>query len=424
MQTLEQHLQIAISYIESGQYEEGLEKLKTVLKQADDPLTYEIALLYLDWGMSEEAYKLLKHLHSRHPGDSSYALSLSEAAIDLDLEDEAIDSLTDIHPLDANYLSAQVLLADLYQAQGLEEAAEQRLLQALKTSPDEPILSFALAEFYAQIGRVSEAIELYKKVLHTEVLEHENIPLKLAEVLSLRGQFEEALIYYNKGIEKGVTLDGLFGYAVTAMQAGKPQTAITQLEKLKELDPSYSSLYPILADAYEEEGAVTEAIEALTIGVRQDEHNERLKIRLAKALIKAGEPKKAIEQITELLEEDSEHVEALKLLVEIYREENDYEAIIKLFQPMEDLEDPVLTWYYSNALYQDDQLEEAFPIYESVCPYFSEDPDFLKEFGEISWEMGNRTLAITTLEKAVSLTQDQELIEFLERLYEQEDNNF
>lgn len=420
MPSLEEQLQLAISYIESGQYEEGLEKTKAILKQADEDLSFEIALLYLEWGFSNEAYDILKKLHDRHPGHSGYTLALSEACIDLDFEDETIDYLTQIHQLDDNYLSAQVMLADLYQVQGLEEAAEQRLLQAKKTAPEEPVLTYALAEFYASSGQVSNAIELYKQVLHAETLSHENIELKLAEVLSLRGQFEEALIYYNKGIEKGESLNGLFGYAVTALQAGKPQTAITQLEKLKDMDPQYSSLYPLLAEAYEAEGALQEAVDALAEGLKLDEHNERLYLMLAKALLKLGESTNAIEPLTQLLDRDAEHLEAFKLLVEIYRENHDYETVIQLVDGHEAADDPELIWYYANALKEEDQLEKAFPIYKEVQVYFQGDPDFLREFGELAWEMGEKRFAIRAIEKAYEHTQDQDLIDFLERIKEQE----
>lgn len=421
MSSLEDQLELAVSYVESGQYEEGLEKIKQILNKADESLQYEIAQLYLEWGISEEAYNILKELHNFHPGHSGYAIALAEAAVDLDLEDEAIDCLTQIHQLDENFLSAQVMLADLYQSQGLEEAAERRLLEARKLAPDEPVLTYALGEFYASTGKVSEAIELYKKVLHVERLRHENIQLKLAEVLSLRGQFEEALIYYQKGTEEGVSLDGLLGYAVTAMQAGKPQTAITQLERLKDMDPQYSSLYPLLADAYEEEGALDEAVETLREGLKHDEHNERLHIKLAKTLIKAGQSTKAIDPLKNILIMDSEHVEALKLLVEIYRELDDYEAVIEMVNHFEGLDDPEVTWYYANALKEADELEKAYPIYESIAPHYTSEPDFLREFGELAWEMGYRQVAIQTIQNAYDLTQDQDLLDFLDRLREEQD---
>ncbi|HET6871894.1 MAG TPA: tetratricopeptide repeat protein [Sporolactobacillaceae bacterium] len=416
MSTLEDQLEAAISYIESGDYETGIEKTKALLKLGDDELSYEIAQLYMDWGLAEEAYSLLKNLIQHHPGHSGMRLTLAEASIDLDLEDEAIEALQAIHLLDENYLSAQVLLADLYFSQGLEEVAEQRLLEARKQAPNEPILTFALAEFYASVGQVSEAIDLYKDVLHVKVLEHENIPLKLAEMLSLRGLFEEAMIYYHKGLEKGESLNGRFGYAVTAMQAGKPQTAIQQLEKLKEMDPAFSSLYPVLADAYEEEGALEEAIATLKEGISVDEHNERLYLKLAKVQVKAGQTEPAITTLNDLLALDNEHLEGMKLLVELYRETGDSTEIISLYEENELSYDPELTWYYAFALKEEEDVEKAFKTYQDIYFHFSEDPDFLKEYGELAWELGKKEDAIQALEKALRLGPDFELENFLERL--------
>ncbi len=55
--------------------------------------------------------------------------------------------------------------ADLYDSQGLYEVCEQKLLEAEKIDPNEPIIQLALAEFYASIGRFAEAIYKFEQIL-------------------------------------------------------------------------------------------------------------------------------------------------------------------------------------------------------------------------------------------------------------------
>ncbi|WP_269757997.1 hypothetical protein [Thalassobacillus sp. C254] len=50
----------------------------------------------------------------------------AEIAIDLDEEEDAIEWLLEIKEEDSTFLQAQLLLADLYQLQGLDEVAEDK----------------------------------------------------------------------------------------------------------------------------------------------------------------------------------------------------------------------------------------------------------------------------------------------------------
>ncbi|GGE38843.1 TPR repeat-containing protein YpiA [Pullulanibacillus camelliae] len=413
---MNEQLKWAIDLVENGQYEQGLEHIKRLLQDADEETAFEIATLYQEWGMAQEAHKILVRLQKRHPNDSHILMALAEIEIDLDKEDQAIDWLLNIHQLDENYLSAQVLLADLYQAQGLEEAAERRLTDAHKLAPHEPVLTFALAEFYATTGQAAHAVELYKTLIHEPALEHENIELKLAEALSYSGKFEEALIYYKKGLEETTSIDSLFGYAVTAMRVGQHRTAIQALEELKDIDPQYSTLYPLLASAYEEEGAIDEALETIESGIKVDEFNEQLLLEAADLSMKVKDSPKAEHYLKELLNIDPENTDALKKLVEIKREQEAFDEIISLLND-EQTTDPELLWYLASAYVEDDALEKARDIYQQIVSHFNENAVFLKEYGEVQWQLGAPDEAAALFEQSLRLDpENDDLRAFLERI--------
>jgi tetratricopeptide (TPR) repeat protein len=412
---MNEQLQSAIVLVETGQTETGLNKMRTLLNESDDDSKFQIASYFQEWGLIDEATEIYQRLAERYPNDSHLILQIAEISIDNDDEEKAIDWLARIHPLDENYLSAQVLLADLYQSQGLEEVAEQKLTKALEMAPHEPVLIFALAEFYSSVGEASKASSLYKKVLHVETLAHENIELKLGEALSLNGQFEEAMIYYDKGIEKQPTLDGLFGYAVTALQAEKYQTAIQMLEKLKEMDDQYTTLYPVLAEAYEQEGMIEEAIDTLDKGILADEHNARLYYKAAELSQKIHKDNEAAIYFRRLLKIDPENVAALKKYISLLIKQEDYEAVTVHLEDAH--EDPALTWDLALAYKSLEQDDKALELYRTVAPEFQQEPDFLYQYGELLWLLGKKEEAAVILKKALLLDPDNyELAAFVERI--------
>ncbi len=412
---MNEELQSAIALVETGQTETGLNNMRALVNAVDDDNKFQIASYFQEWGLIDEATAIYEKLFERYPNDSHLILQLSEISIDNDEEEKAIEWLDRIHPLDENFLSAQVLLADLYQAQGLEEVAEQKLIKASEMAPEEPVLLFALAEFYLTAGQASKALPLYKKVLHEETLAHENIELKLGEALSINGQFEEALIYYEKGIEKQPELDGLFGYAITAVQAQQPQTAIKMLEKLKGMDEHYTTLYPVLSEAYEQEGMIKEAIETLDQGINADEHNTRLYAKAAELSLKNRKDNDAAIYYRRLLNIDPENIDALKQYISLLLKQEDYEAVTVYLQNGH--EDPTLTWNLAQAHKALEQDAEALELYRSIFSEFQQEPDFLYQYGELLWILGNREEAALLLKKALTLDPDNfELAAFVERI--------
>lgn len=409
-------LETANALMNSGQTEEGLELLREVLKKADDVTTYKAGLIYQEYGFIDQAQAVYDSLLRSHPNDSNLLLQLSEILIDKGEENQAIDYLQMIHSLDENYLSAQLLLADLYQLQGLDEVAENKLLGALKMAPHEPVLLFALGEFYLSVGEPHKAAQYYKQVLNSSVLVNENVALKLAEALSLSGEFEQASLYYQKGLKQGKTLDGLFGYAVTAARLHKFKSTIQLLEELKTLDPGYSTLYPVLAHAYEHEGDLNAALKTVEEGLIEDEYNERLFSEAGELSAKLHDWKKAAHYYQEWFERDPENLEALTRLVEIKSQQEDYEDIIRLLDNQL-FDDPMLTWFLATAYNKTENAEQAEQNYELCFSAFQENPEFLQEYGEFLWESGKRDQALTVLQRALDLSpENQYLLEFVERI--------
>ncbi|MFP3394540.1 hypothetical protein SB782_37845, partial [Brevibacillus sp. SIMBA_076] len=74
-----------------------------------------------------------------------------------------------------------------------------------------------------------------------------------------------------------------------------------QLSQLKDIDPSYSSLYMPLAKSYEEEGLYHEALEVVKEGIKVDEYNKELYLYGAKIDLKNGDSEDAKKLLQEAL---------------------------------------------------------------------------------------------------------------------------
>ncbi|GAF19841.1 TPR repeat protein [Bacillus sp. JCM 19046] len=96
----------------------------------------------------EQAKHIINQLLELYPDEGSLFILAAEMMIDADEEDEAIEQLLEVREDDDSFLQAQLLLADLYQLQALDEVAEQKLLAAAKKAPEEMIITYALGEFY------------------------------------------------------------------------------------------------------------------------------------------------------------------------------------------------------------------------------------------------------------------------------------
>src|SRR5699024_948126 len=128
------------------------------LPKANADEKFAIAELYIDWGYVQKAEGILLELQQDFPFETDIILLLADIYIELENDDKAIYLLGQIDESSEAYIQALVQLADLYQAQGLFEVAEQKLLTAKQIQPSEPLLDFALGELLFSAGDYKKAI--------------------------------------------------------------------------------------------------------------------------------------------------------------------------------------------------------------------------------------------------------------------------
>ncbi|KNH36679.1 tetratricopeptide repeat family protein [Exiguobacterium acetylicum] len=416
----EQLLNGIIEELEHGHTSEALVALEKLEKTGTDEDRLAVADLYIELGLSDRAVDLLAPLYVEYAGNAGVALLLAECYIDLDREEEAISVLEQVDTMDMEYgPRSLVLLADLYQSQGLDEVALAKLKEARNLAPDEPLLAYGLAELYMTLGAFDQAVPLFAEIAERPELRAE-LPLDAlyAESLAMTGQFEDAIPLYERAVAERSDLHTLFGLAMTAHRVGQHQKAIETFQQLIAQDPDYTSAYVPYAESQAELGLTKEALNVIKQGMERDDYNDELRTMEALFLLKLGDRAGSVQALREALALNPESIVAAERLLSLLAEDEDHEAMIETISAIEEhVTAPILTWYRARALYALEEYTQAMENYAIVEGAFTEDALFLKEYGFALVEEGRREEGQRLLRRAAELTpEDNELVDYVERM--------
>jgi tetratricopeptide (TPR) repeat protein len=395
----------ALELIDNGETEKGLSLLKENESAFGEEGLFQTAQIYQQLGMLEDAKGLFQDLLYQFPNESDLIISLAEVHIDLDEEDEAMALLENISEEDEVYVQSLLLLADLYQAQGLYEVSEQKLRAAKKLVPNEPIISLALAELNLSQGDYKKAIPFYESVLpHKEGIEF-SIEERLAECYSATGQFEEAMPFFDQALQNELKIDVIFQYGFTAFQAGYFKTAIEKLNQVKELDYEYTSLYLYLAKAYEHEGLLEDSLRVAKEGLAVNEYNKELQVYGAKVALQQQNAAEAEKLLREAIAIDPGYVEAALTLTKVFIQEERYEDVIDCLGELISFgeTDPQYDWDLAVAYQKLENYSDALNHYRHAYTSFKDDSSFLYDYAYFLLEEGKREEAKPLFEKLIQL---------------------
>ncbi|WP_050615421.1 tetratricopeptide repeat protein [Bacillus testis] len=386
-----------IEKINNGEFDEAYRHIHTIQNSGLEDDIFVLAEKLSEMGFLEQAYQLYEQLLAVHPDEGELLLSLAEILIELDREDEALDLVKKVKKDDPVYPSALLLEADLYALTGMEEVAYNKLKEAKKIMPDEPLVDFALGEQCYMQGSFLEAIECFESVLKTEdEVAGISINQRIAESYSNMGKFEEALPYYDKSLKQKTELHTLFQYGLTAFQAGQYQTAVDKLTELKQLDHEYHSLYLYLASAYEQLNDYKNAYEVVKEGIKQDEFNKELYFKAGKMSMKLQKEEQAISYFRQAIALDPGYLEANITLAKLFIAKEMYEDCIETIESVQEFgeNDPQFAWLLAQCYHGLEEYDKARSCYEEAYETYKENTDFLLDYGYFSLEEGNRAITL------------------------------
>ncbi|MGP4071938.1 tetratricopeptide repeat protein [Piscibacillus sp. B03] len=408
----------ALDLYDAGNVNEAVNHLMEHASEISEQEQFSVAELLQQWGFLEEARRLFEELHRTYPNDHQIKFQLADIYIDLEMDTEALELIESIEPDDPEYINALMILADIYQSQGLSEVAEQKLMQAKELQPENYYIDFGIAELAFHNGEFHKALEHYEMLeSHEGEFPFVNIHERLAESYASVGQWENALTFYQELELKEP--DQLFKYGYTAYQLARYDISIKAWNDLIDLDPDYTSVYPYLAKAYEEEGLLDSAKDVLNQGMKKDEYNIDMYISLAQLELKQNNIEEAKSNLKEAIALDPSHEKAISELYSIYEAHENWEDAKKLVEELMKFEPypEILDWKAGQVFNELEEFDKAKKFYEKAQLTYHNDADFLKEYGYFLIEDGQMEQAIKLLKSYLKQNpEDHDTKEFIHRL--------
>lgn len=256
----------AIKRIENDEVELGLTALQKVQehgKDIPDVMMY-LAEVWYQLGHLDEASSLLsnilqKNLDMEPAKRRECQMLLAEIALDSGDFETAQHLLYECKESGVESIQLDLLLADLYALQDLDEVAVKYLEQARQKEPDNQDILAALGNLHFRIGNDEEAMRLLEQA------GEESLELLLTKGRSMaqNGQFEQAYQVYRQALVLDRSAEVLYGSSLMAFHLGRLEEAIELVNSLHALDEEYVAAYPLAADIYLSLGKSEKAIESL-----------------------------------------------------------------------------------------------------------------------------------------------------------------
>lgn len=413
--------------LSGGQLEDAKKSFASSLRYDDDDTIYSLAEELYGLGFSTQAKRAYQKLLEKYPDEDQLRTALADIAIDEDKTDEAITYLAEISPDSTAYIESLLVLADLYQSEGLNEAAEAKLREAFDLAPEETIIQFALAEFYFATGRYETAIPFYRDLLKAGERRFSGLDIasRIGVAYALTGNFANALGYLEQIKDADLTPDVRFQLGMTyAVDPEKVDKAIDTLEELQELDPSYAGLYEPLGQLYEDKNDLEQALITYQAGIAVDSFNTQFYTRAAAVAQAQGEDEEADRIYREALENNPEDLTLTLGYSNLLVAMGDHVGNINLlneFLADDDAEaDPQLYWNLAQSYTALEDFEMATKYWNAALPFFLDNINFLKPAYFYFREEGETALAEEALFNYTQLApNDLEMAELYDQLKEE-----
>ncbi|MFL2060179.1 tetratricopeptide repeat protein [Marinilactibacillus psychrotolerans] len=373
-----------VDALQNDQLSEAQEFLTRALKQDSIDDLYQLSDSLYQLGFLEQTKEILHHLLAQKKDDDEIKVNLAEIAIEEGNELEAIDWLQSIDKTSSVYPQALLVSADYYQVLDLPEVSEQKLLEAQSILENEPVILFALAELHFTMGKYAQAIREYEQLLTMgeENLAGIHLVSRLGSAYSALGDWENAIDYLEEAVEVDDTVDTLFQLGFTYFQVKEYQRANECLYKVKEMDHSYTSLYPYLAKGLDEENQLDKASEIIEEGLLQDKTNYQLYLIGAEVELKRSNEVKAEQYYKLALELDPDNDTISLQYTNFLLHQERYEETVDFVQKaLTELDaDPQLYWNLAVAQNELEEYAAARRAYDKAYPFFDTNIEFLKQY--------------------------------------------
>lgn len=392
----------------------NLQKLDNLDSRVNDALTSnnDDALFILgetlyNFGLTPQGLEVFRTLYHKYPDESELLIYFIEGLMSENQTDEALEYLSQV----AISTEKLMLEADLYQQINMTEVAIDKLIEARELEPNDPIIHFALAEMLYFDGQYLRATREYEVVLDTGEYEVNGINLfaRMADCALQSGNYSDAINLYDEINEDEMTSEDFFKKAIAYEKNDITHEAIKITKNLLSKDPDFIQGYFYLQSLYENEKNYPDAIETGKEGLRLNQFYKELMVSTGSLEIEHGDANEGVELLKQALEVDNAYHEPLLILSDLFRNEEDYEAIIALLSYVdEDDLDPVFMWHLAHAFGQEEHDKEAQHFFELAYPTMKTQSAFLSDYYYYLIEIGYKEKAKTILQQLIEMDPSNE----------------
>lgn len=392
----------------------NLQKLDNLDSRVNDALTSnnDDALFILgetlyNFGLTPQGLEVFRTLYHKYPDESELLIYFIEGLMSENQTDEALEYLSQV----AISTEKLMLEADLYQQINMTEVAIDKLIEARELEPNDPIIHFALAEMLYFDGQYLRATREYEVVLDTGEYEVNGINLfaRMADCALQSGNYSDAINLYDEINEDEMTSEDFFKKAIAYEKNDITHEAIKITKNLLSKDPDFIQGYFYLQSLYENEKNYPDAIETGKEGLRLNQFYKKLMVSTGSLEIEHGDANEGVELLKQALEVDNAYHEPLLILSDLFRNEEDYEAIIALLSYVdEDDLDPVFMWHLAHAFGQEERDKEAQHFFELAYPTMKTQSAFLSDYYYYLIEIGYKEKAKTILQQLIEMDPSNE----------------
>ncbi|MEX6263263.1 tetratricopeptide repeat protein [Staphylococcus haemolyticus] len=392
----------------------NLQKLDNLDSRVNDALTSnnDDALFILgetlyNFGLTPQGLEVFRTLYHKYPDESELLIYFIEGLMSENQTDEALEYLSQV----AISTEKLMLEADLYQQINMTEVAIDKLIEARELEPNDPIIHFALAEMLYFDGQYLRATREYEVVLGTGEYEVNGINLfaRMADCALQSGNYSDAINLYDEINEDEMTSEDFFKKAIAYEKNDITHEAIKITKNLLSKDPDFIQGYFYLQSLYENENNYPDAIETGKEGLRLNQFYKELMVSTGSLEIEHGDANEGVELLKQALEVDNAYHEPLLILSDLFRNEEDYEAIIALLSYVdEDDLDPVFMWHLAHAFGQEERDKEAQHFFELAYPTMKTQSAFLSDYYYYLIEIGYKEKAKTILQQLIEMDPSNE----------------
>lgn len=399
-----------LEHVKNGQMDD-LDQLidESLTKSKPDELYALLDDLYAI-GFYPEVKRIAEHLMAEFPDDDQLRVLIAEINFEDGNDMEALAMIQDIKTDSSAYLSAVMVEADYYQSQGLPEVSIYKLKEAQKMYPDEEVIDFGLAEMYLATGQYEQAIPLYESLIEKGYDDFGEIDLsgRLGTAYSAIGEFELGQKNLSEASKTEENADYLFQSILLSYQADNDHQVVEEAERLVEMDPYYTSVYPIAISSYLRMNDIDKALEWANKGLEYDHLNADLYLLLGKIYTQLGQSERAREAYKQALGIDSENEEVFLSYLEYLESEEDYDQILSLLSESkaEFQTTPRAIWIWAVAYNECEEFDHAREKFEEASLYLDDSVPFLNDYLAFLIEDGQHSKAKTIAQKILDQEPD------------------